>query len=355
MRLIRATFLYGAMSMMAAVGVPQDRPTGQATGAPTITVQPTNATVTLGARATFSVTATGTAPLKYQWYEYGGPIQGANAAKYTTPAVTNQDNGVDYYVVVSNSLGTATSNYVYVNVNDPPTIVGQPASVTVSLPSFVFFSVDAAGTGTLTYQWYKNGVAVPTANGPTCPTGPLTAADNGDKYFVVVKNAYGAATSKPATITVNSSSTSTLPMVGYWSGTATVTDSIEGTSTTQVQVAIGATSYAITATVAFTDDDGSPDFASGLSSFNGQNISTVSPGGYDDASSMNIAGGFSSNLLKLSGIAAALDASSNSGGNLAVSPDGKTLTGTSTYSFAADGGYSPMNVGTVAWNLAREN
>ena len=47
---------------------------------PLIISQPGNQTVKVGQTATFSVTATGTGPLTYQWYVNGVPISGANPA-----------------------------------------------------------------------------------------------------------------------------------------------------------------------------------------------------------------------------------------------------------------------------------
>ena len=64
----------------------------------------------VGSKATFSVTTSGTTPLTYQWRKNGKNITGATARTYTiTPAVTKADNGARYSVVVSNSVGTATS------------------------------------------------------------------------------------------------------------------------------------------------------------------------------------------------------------------------------------------------------
>ena len=54
--------------------------------APTITAQPQNQTVTAGQTASFSVTASGTAPLTYQWKKNGNAISGATSNTYTTPA-----------------------------------------------------------------------------------------------------------------------------------------------------------------------------------------------------------------------------------------------------------------------------
>src|ERR1700683_2215730 len=77
--------------------------------APTITAQPTAQTVSAGQSATFSVTATGTAPLSYQWQRNGSPIAGATAASYTTPATTATDNGSTFAVTVSNASGSVSS------------------------------------------------------------------------------------------------------------------------------------------------------------------------------------------------------------------------------------------------------
>ena len=61
--------------------------------APSITTQPVNLTVTAGQTATFSVAATGTAPLTYQWQKNAANISGATSASYTTPATASSDNG----------------------------------------------------------------------------------------------------------------------------------------------------------------------------------------------------------------------------------------------------------------------
>src|SRR2546428_513218 len=64
---------------------------------PTITTQPANQTVTAGKTATFSVVASGSVPLSYQWQKNNGTgflnISGATAASYTTPTTTTADSG----------------------------------------------------------------------------------------------------------------------------------------------------------------------------------------------------------------------------------------------------------------------
>ena len=77
---------------------------------PTITSQPVDKTVNVGKTAKFSVTATGTKTLTYQWRKNGANISGAVQPSYTTPPATTGDNGALFSVVVSNPYGTVTSS-----------------------------------------------------------------------------------------------------------------------------------------------------------------------------------------------------------------------------------------------------
>ncbi|HXY52017.1 MAG TPA: immunoglobulin domain-containing protein [Terriglobales bacterium] len=88
-----------------------------ASGAPSITIQPSDQTVAVGQSATFSVAATGSTPLSYQWRKGSTMIAGATSASYTTPATTAADSGSQYSVVVSNSLGSTTSRGATLTVN----------------------------------------------------------------------------------------------------------------------------------------------------------------------------------------------------------------------------------------------
>ncbi|PYT92525.1 MAG: hypothetical protein DMG36_14540, partial [Acidobacteria bacterium] len=87
---------------------------------PAITTQPSNQTVTAGQAATFTVVASGTAPLSYQWQKNGANIAGATSSSYITSATTTSDSGSTFKVVVSNSAGTATSNSATLTVNSAP-------------------------------------------------------------------------------------------------------------------------------------------------------------------------------------------------------------------------------------------
>ena len=102
---------------------------GAAAVAPAITAQPTDQRVLIGQTATFTVTASGTAPLAYQWQKGGASINGATAASYTTPAVTLADDAATFQVVVTNSAGSVTSNSAKLTVAPVTT---QPRGIDVT-------------------------------------------------------------------------------------------------------------------------------------------------------------------------------------------------------------------------------
>ena len=171
--------------------------------APTITSQPVSQTVNVGSSVTFSVTATGTEPLNYQWYKNSTAISGATSSSYTINSVTTGDAG-SYYVIVSNSIGSATSSVATLTVNAPasaPVIVTQPVSQTVDVGQSVRFSVVAIGTEPLNYQWLKNGATIPGATSASYTISSAKMEDEGN-YMVIVSNSVGMAVSNPVTLTV---------------------------------------------------------------------------------------------------------------------------------------------------------
>ena len=120
---------------------------------PAITVQPASQTVLIGQAASFTVVATGTAPLSYQWYQGGAAISGATSSSYTTPATTVIGNGPVYTVTVTNVAGTVTSATATLTV-DPlmPTLTfATIASQTYGVSPFTVSATSASG-GTVTYS-----------------------------------------------------------------------------------------------------------------------------------------------------------------------------------------------------------
>ena len=181
---------------------------GSAPGAeaPSIVGPPANVTVTAPASASFSVVATGTAPLSYQWRRNGTAIPGATSASYAMDATAESDNGASFSVDVSNSVSTVTSASATLTVNAAavaPTITTPPANVTVTAPAQAAFSVVATGTAPLSYQWRRNGTAIPGATNSTYVMNPTAVSDNGALFSVDVSNSVSTVTSASATLTVN--------------------------------------------------------------------------------------------------------------------------------------------------------
>ena len=170
---------------------------------PSITGQPYAKPVTAGQTATFTVEATGTSPLRYQWKKNGTDIADATSSTYTTPATSLADSGTEYSVVVSNDVGTATSSVGILTVTSVPIISTQPAAQTVTAGKTATFSVTAAGTAPLSYQWKKGGTDISGATASTYTTPATVIGDNNALYSVVVSNSLGTVTSNTATLTVN--------------------------------------------------------------------------------------------------------------------------------------------------------
>ena len=185
---------------------------------PAIDTDPAAQTVTEGQTAMFTVTATGTAPLIYQWKKNGTDIEGATSSTYTTPATSIADNTAVFSVVVTNSAGTVTSSGAALTVNAAavaPAITTQPTALSITAGATATFSVVATGTS-LSYQWKKNGVSITGGTGATSnsyTTPALSFAGNGAVYSVEVSNSAGSVTSSTATLTV--SKTSTAQSYGY--------------------------------------------------------------------------------------------------------------------------------------------
>lgn len=161
--------------------------------------------MTVGLTARFSVTAAGNPTLRYQWRKNGANISGATKASYTTPATVAGDSGALFSVVVSNSIGSATSVSAILTVNSSviaPSITTQPAAASVNKGKTAKFTVTASGTAPLSYQWRKNGTNIAGATAASYTTPATTSGDNGSLFSVVVSNSAGSATSNNALLTV---------------------------------------------------------------------------------------------------------------------------------------------------------
>ena len=197
--------------------------------APTITSQPVSQTVVAGGSVSFSVTASGTAPLSYQWsWNASNTLAGATNATLLLTNVQVSQAG-NYAVLVSNSAGSVISSNALLTVVTAPTITSQPVSQTVVAGGSVSFSVTASGTAPLSYQWSWN--ASNTLAGATNATLLLTnvQVSQAGNYAVLVSNSAGSVISSNALLTVitNSGGCVSAPanLVGWWKGEGNALDS----------------------------------------------------------------------------------------------------------------------------------
>ncbi len=192
--------------------------------APAITSQPTNQTVVVGANGSLRVVATGTQPFTYQWFfndtsiTNGGSISGATTDTLAVTSVQTNNTG-NYFVVITNSIGSVTSAVVILNIGVPPSITLSPVSQTNVVSSNTTFTVIADGTAPLNFQWRFNGINLldnariggATNSGLTILNLATTDAGN---YDVVVINPAGSVTSVVAVLTLLQRPTFTSQPVG---------------------------------------------------------------------------------------------------------------------------------------------
>jgi pectin methylesterase-like acyl-CoA thioesterase len=99
---------------------------------PSISQQPTNISVVVNSSAVFNVSAGGVPAVSYQWYRNGNPIPNATGASYTIPGAQGNDSG-NYSVIVSNSVGTATSSNAILTVLSTMTGTFAPSNGAVNI------------------------------------------------------------------------------------------------------------------------------------------------------------------------------------------------------------------------------
>jgi hypothetical protein len=190
-----------------------------ASSPPAITTPPASQTNSVGATVSFSVGATGTAPLSYQWQAAGagvytnlvnGPQISGSASNVLTIANLTTNWALAYRAIVSNSIGSVTSApSATLTVNSSPAITTPPASQRTVSGRNVSFSVAATGSAPLSYQWKAGAVGSGiytnlTDGGQVSGSASSVLTISGVTtnwalaYVVVVSNSSGSLTSTPA-------------------------------------------------------------------------------------------------------------------------------------------------------------
>ena len=191
---VTVTNLYGSISSTGTLSV--------YTVAPSITTQPTNQTLAVGATANIAVVAAGTKPLGYQWSLNGSPVLNATNPTLTMTGLQLSQSGGVYAVTVTNLYGTVTSSNATLTVySSAPFFVTQPTNSTVSVGGVVVLSATLGGTLPISYQWKLNGTNPPGSTALTVVLRNMQPSEAGTAVLTAT-NVYGTAVSTNVTITV---------------------------------------------------------------------------------------------------------------------------------------------------------
>lgn len=173
-----------------------------------ITEQPQDETVSTNDPATFSVTATGSSPLYYQWYYYGsdtnsaptGELDATNAT-FTITNAQSTDSGY-YTVVVSNNFNSVQSRIAALIVGNVAPILSGPTNQTVIQGNNASFSASVViANPAPTFQWQTNGVDVDGATTANLVLNDVQYSLNGTTVSLIASNAAALVTNS-ATLTV---------------------------------------------------------------------------------------------------------------------------------------------------------
>lgn len=179
---------------------------------PCITLQPISAALFAGGKSNFTVGASGTAPLGFQWMFSGTNIPGATKSTLSISSAQFQNEGM-YSATVSNVAGIAFSSNALLTVLSKPGILTQPKSLILGLNSDASFNVKATGNGSFDYQWFFNDSKILGATGDSLSFKLVSASQLGS-YSVSISNLAGGVVSSSASLSMGQPPTVTKTLVG---------------------------------------------------------------------------------------------------------------------------------------------
>lgn len=192
--IVTCTATYGSNSVSATFKIIVYVP-------PAITSVSASTNIPAGSTLNLSVVATGAGPLGYRWFFENVTLPGATNPVVSIANIQAANEGI-YRVVVTNLGGATTSGVVSVRVSPaPPSILTNPAPLTLPASSNAIFAVTAAGSQPISYQWLFNGNVIGGANLAQYSLAGIQSSNSGN-YQVLVANSVGSVTSQVATLTV---------------------------------------------------------------------------------------------------------------------------------------------------------
>lgn len=189
---------------------------------PAITLNsPATMDVQAGSYVSFNASVTGSNPMTVQWFKDGVPVKEGGTSYFSLSEVTPEYAGT-YRLVATNAAGSATSSPIVLTVTPPtpPEITSYPYQTQVTAYVGNSTSLNYAnitGTGPLTFQWYKDDVALGNSGGGSYSLYPVTMNDAGT-YWLEVTSPYGSAVGEPITVNVVASSSGTKPLTAQHAG-----------------------------------------------------------------------------------------------------------------------------------------
>lgn len=194
--------------------------------APSISLSSGSSSLFVGGNISISAFVTGSAPITIEWRLNGVPVASGTATSYFKANAQIADSG-SYTATAANAAGSTTSSAFTVTILplSAPTIVNGPLDVTVDTGGTISLGPTInTGGSPVSYQWRKDGVAIPGAVFSIYEKSGVTAADAGG-YSVVVTNMIGSVTSRTATVSVRPPSAPTAFVSGGATGPFAVGDS----------------------------------------------------------------------------------------------------------------------------------
>lgn len=218
--------------------------------APVMQTQPQNQLSQPGNTNTFNAIAVGSPAPSVQWQQStdgtnwtnttGG--SGATTTIFTTPVLSQGDNGLSYRAMFTNTSGSVSSDPVTLSITTPPSVTQQPTSQTGNQGGTATFTAAGSGNPAPGVKWQEsidsgtNWIDIAGANATTYTTAALVGADNGKLVRAIFTNGNGSdAVSNSATLTVNYVSTQPVSQSFAAGQAATFSAAVTSSSATTVQ------------------------------------------------------------------------------------------------------------------------